>query len=156
MTELAVIKTPTGALAPADQQTADFVAKLKLGQGLHADFKRVRDIVKHRRGFALLQFAFEMWDAPQLEYEGQPVAKNFDRFRKDVTILAGHYTSTVNLRGEIRLEAKSLSFGSMDDTEFAQVYKNILGVVWDRILKAKGYDNPEVVDAIVDRLLRFE
>ena len=156
MTELVVIKTLGGALAPADPQTAEFVSKLKLGQGLRADFKRMRDVMKHRRGFALLHFAFEHWDAPQLEYEGLPVVKTFDRFRKDLTILAGHWTSTVNLRGEVRLEAKSLSFGNMDDTEFEQVYRDLLTAVWERIFRSKGYADPAAVDAIVDQLLRFE
>jgi hypothetical protein len=41
------------------------------------------------------------------------VQKNFDQFRKDLTILAGYYESTINLRGEVRLIAKSLNFSAM-------------------------------------------
>ena len=149
-------KTPGGALAPADSETVAFLATLKFGQGVRADVKRARDIQKHRRMFALFNFAFDLWDAPQLEYEGQPVAKNFDRFRKDVTILAGFYDAVTNLRGEVRLEAKSLAFHNMGEEEFQRVYRAVLGVVWERILKAKGYESQEKVDAIVQELLRFE
>ena len=149
-------KTLSGALAPADSETAAFLARLKLGQGLRAEVKRARNILFHRRMFALLNFAFDLWDCPALEYQGQPVAKNFDRFRKDITILAGFFDAVTNLRGEVRLEAKSLAFHNMGEEEFERVYKAVLGVVWDRILRSKGYESPEKVDAIVQELLRFE
>ena len=149
-------KTLSGALAPADSETAAFLARLKLGQGLRAEVKRARNILFHRRMFALLNFAFDLWDCHALEYLGQPVAKSFDRFRKDITVLAGFYEAVTNLRGEVRLEAKSLAFHNMGDEEFERAYKAVLGVVWDRILRSKGYESPEKVDAIVQELLRFE
>ena len=149
-------KTLSGALAPADSETAAFLARIRLGQGLRAEVKRARNILFHRRMFALLNFAFDLWDCPALEYQGQPVAKNFDRFRKDITVLAGFYEAVTNLRCEVRLEAKSLAFHNMGEEEFERVYKAVLGVVWDRILRSKGYESPEKVDAIVQELLRFE
>jgi predicted nucleotide-binding protein (sugar kinase/HSP70/actin superfamily) len=149
-------KTLSGTLAPADSETAAYVARLKFGQGLRAEVKRARNILFHRRMFALLNFAFDLWDCPALEYQGQAVAKNFDRFRKDITILAGFFDAVTNLRGEVRLEAKSLAFHNMGEEEFERVYKAVLGVVWDRILRSKGYESPEKVDAIVQELLRFE
>lgn len=156
MTELVLTKTPSGALAPADGPSADYVGKMKLGAGLRGEFKRARDILKHRRMWALFNFAFDMWDAPQLEYQGLPVAKQLDRFRKDVTILAGYFEAVTNLRGEVRLEAKSIAFANMAQDEFDTLYRAVLNVVWERILKAKGYADPAAVDAIVDQLLRFE
>jgi hypothetical protein len=156
MSELVLTRTPGGALAPADGPTAEYISKMKLGAGLRGEFKRARDLTKHRRMWALFNFAFDQWDAPALEYEGQPVAKSLDRFRRDLIILAGHYTSTVNLRGEVRLEAKSIAFANMAQDEFDLLYRAILNVVWDRIFKAKGYASPDAVNEIVDELLRFE
>lgn len=156
MADCFLTRTMSGTMAPADSETAAYIAKLKLGQGVKAKFTKARDILKHRRAFALFNFAFDMWDAPQLEYNGCQVAKDFDRFRKDVTILAGFYHAVTNFKGEVRLEADSLAFDSMGQDRFEAVYKAVLGVVWDRILKAKGYDSPEKVDAIVQELLRFE
>ncbi len=156
MSELVLTKTPTGALVPADAPSAEFIQRLKIGSSLRGEFKRQRNPKFHRKAFALFQLAFDVWDAPVLEYRGQPVAKNFDRFRRDLTILAGHYEAATNLRGEVRLEAKSLSFGSMDDNEFGKVYASILSVVWERVLKAHGYKSAAAVDEIVERLLGFE
>ena len=156
MTILTLTRTPSGALMAADEETREFIGKLKLGAGLRGDFKRQRNPRFHRKAFALLKFAFDLWDAPQLEYKGQPVAKNFDRFRRDITILAGHYESTINFRGEVRLEAKSLSFSNMSEDEFETVYRSILNVVWDRVLKSKGYESARQVDGVIDELLRFD
>lgn len=156
MTELVLTRTPSGALAPADGPSAEFVGKLKIGAGLRGEFKRQRNPRFHRKAMALLTLAFDAWDTPALEYKGQPVAKDFDRFRKDLTIIAGHYEAVTNLRGEVRLEAKSLSFANMGEDEFSMVYAAILAVVWDRVLKAKGYKSASEVDRIVEELLRFE
>lgn len=156
MTELVLTKTPGGALLPADPASAEFLRKLKVGAGLRGDFKRQRNPLFHRKVFALFNFAFDLWDAPELEYKGQPVEKNFDRFRKDLTILAGFYEAVTNLRGEVRLEPKSLSFSNMDEAEFEEVFKAILNVTWTHILQAKGYESPERVETIVQHLLRFE
>lgn len=156
MTELVLTRTPSGSLAPADGPSAEFIGKLKIGAGLRGEFKRQRNPKFHRKAFALFNLAFDLWDAPELEYKGQPVAKNFDRFRRDLTILAGHYEAATNLRGEVRLEAKSLSFGSMGEEEFAQVYAGILAVVWDRVLRSKGFSSSADVDRVVEELLRFE
>jgi hypothetical protein len=156
MTDLVLTKTPAGSLAPADGPSAEYIQKMKIGAGVRGEFKRQRNPRFHRKAFALFAFAYDLWDAPQLEYKGQPVAKNFDRFRRDLTIIAGHYEAATNLRGEVRLEAKSLSFGSMGEEEFGQVYKSILDVVFDRVLKSKGYTSAHEVDRIVDELARFD
>lgn len=156
MTELALAKTPTGALIPMDAPSAAFLQALKTGAGLRGEFKRMRNPKFHRKAFALFGLAFDTWDAPELEYAGRPVAKNFNRFRKDLTILAGYYEAVTNLRGEVRLEAKSLSFGAMGEEEFEQVYRSVLAVIWDKVLRAKGYTSPSEVDRVVEELLRFE
>ena len=156
MTELLLAKTPNGALAPVDAPSAEYIGKMRLGAGLRGEFKRARDVQKHRRIWALFNFAFDQWDAPALEYNSLPVAKSLDRFRRDIIILSGYYEAVTNLRGEVRLEAKSIAFANMGQDDFDALYRAVLNVVWDRILKAKGYDNPEAVDAIVSELLNFE
>ena len=157
MTDLVLMKTASGTLAPCDPEGAAYVSKMKLGQGIHGQFRKVRDLVHHRRMFALFGLAFDSWEPAVLEYKGQPVAKEFDRFRKDLTILAGHYNAVTSINGEVRLEAKSLSFGSMDDTEFETVYKSVLDATWKHVLgKMWGYTSPTNVDRVVNELLRFE
>lgn len=63
-----------------------------------------------------------------------PVAKKRERFRKDLIILAGFYEPTVNIRSEVRLEAKSISFAVMDEIEFERLYNATVDVILRRIL----------------------
>jgi hypothetical protein len=156
MTSCFFSRTPAGALAPADAAAAEFISKLKVGKGVRGEFTRARSLPQHRRMFALFNFAFDMWDAPALQFNGQDVQKDFDRFRRDVTILAGFFRTVTTLDALVILEAESLAFHNMSEDRFASVYKAVLGVVWTRILQAKGYDTPEAVDKIVAELLRFE
>jgi hypothetical protein len=158
MAELMLVKTPSGALAPADDASREAIARLPMGQGVRADVRRARNVRFHRKAFALFKLAFEHWE-PQtpLTYKGLPVEKDFDRFRKDMTILAGFYKSVFNARGEVRLEAESLSFGAMDEERFRKVYHAVLNVCWKHVLRNfAGYSTPEEVERVINKLLEFE
>jgi len=157
MTDVVLVKTPNGALAPADESARALMNKLKAGQGVRASVRRVRNVKFHRLAFALFKLAFDAWGpVTPLEYKGLPVAKDFDRFRKDMTILAGFYKPVYNVRGELRLEAESLSFASMDEERFEAVFRAVLTVVWERVLKSVGYASEDEVERVVNELLRFE
>lgn len=154
MPDIVLMKVPGGALVPHDEAAAAFIQKMKLGELAHSDFKRVRNYKFHKKYFALVSFAFDQWE-PQggLTYLGVPVMKTMGRFRKDVAILAGFFETTVNLKGEVRLEAKSISFAQMDEVEFEALYSNTINVILTRILT--GYTRADL-DKVVDQLLRFD
>jgi hypothetical protein len=44
----------------------------------------------------------------------------------------------------------------MDDERFEQVFRAVLTVVWDRVLKAAGYASEEEVERVVNELMRFD
>jgi hypothetical protein len=150
--ELILAKAPNGSLVPVDQQAMDELAKLKVGQGVRVKVTRMRNYKFHRKLFALLNVAFDAWEPLALEYKGEKVAKNFERFRSDVTVLAGYYEATVNLRGETRLEPKSISFSSMDQDEFEKLYSAVIDVVLQRILTNYTRDD---LNNVVEQVLRF-
>ena len=81
------------------------------------------------------------------------MAKNKERFRKDIAILAGFFDSTVNLKGEVRLEAKSISFAQMDEIEFEALYNQTINVILQSVLTTYTRDD---LDAVVEQLLRFD
>ncbi|MYM34878.1 DUF1367 family protein [Duganella sp. FT94W] len=153
MSDVLLTKTHAGTLAPADEESAEHIAKLKLGETVSVQMRKKRNMRFHRKYFALLDFAFEQWEpSGELTYQGMPVAKNKERFRKDLIILAGFYESTVNIRSEVRLEAKSISFAQMDEVEFEQLYNATVDVVLRRILTR--YTRQDL-DEVVNQLLRF-
>lgn len=153
MTEIVVQKSPTGWI-PADEQARATHARHKLGAVVRADFKLIRNYKFHKKFMALMNLAFDYWEVADVEYKGQAVVKNFDRFRKDMTILAGFYEPTFNVRNEVRLEAKSISFANMSEPEFEDLYSSMVNVLLDRVLRAKGFSR-ETVDEIVDQLAAF-
>lgn len=148
------IVSPTGYV-PADCEARERHAKHNVGSLVTGEMRQSRNLQFHRKLMALMQLAFEQWEPPTNEtYKGEPVGKSFDRFRKDVTILAGYHTATFNIRGELRLEAQSISFANMDEGTFAQLYDKVLDVLMARVLAGKGYTKADVED-LVNRIAEF-
>ncbi|EHO1992957.1 TPA: DUF1367 family protein, partial [Escherichia coli] len=80
--------------------------------------------------------------------------KSFDAFREWVTIQAGFYTEHIYPDGSHGRRAKSIAFANMDETEFQQVYKAVLNVLWNWILFRK-FSSPEEVENVAAQLLEF-
>lgn len=152
MKEIVLTKAPGGALVPADPQAAEFISKMKLGQGVTATVKRHRNPGHHKKYFALLNLAFDHWEPVANTYKGQVVGKNFDQFRNDIACLAGFYEMAVNLRGETRLTAKSISFANMDQTEFDSLYNATVNTILKHILTNYSRDD---LDNVMEQLLGF-
>lgn len=146
-------KTQTG-WAPANDAAMSAHARQKLGAVSHGDFKQFRNYRFHKKYFALLNLAFDYWETADQEYKGMPVTKNFDRFRADVQIVAGYGDPVFNLRGEIRMESKSISFGSMTQDDFDDLYNKVVNVLLDRVLRLKGFTR-ETIDELVEQLTAF-
>lgn len=152
MTEVVLMKMPGGVLAPVDQTGIDYLAKFKLGAGVKMKVTRYNNAAFHRKMFALLGLAFDAWEPAPVLHRGEPVAKNIDQFREDLTILAGFYESAIRLDGSVRFTAKSWSFSSMDDEEKERLYNAIINVVLAKVLTNYTRDD---LDDVVERLLRF-
>lgn len=138
--------------APADAQSAARASRLGDGEVIQADVRFRRNGKFHRKFFALLNYAYEVWEPDMPTYKGQVCAKNFDRFREDITILAGYGEPVVNVRGEVRMQAKSIAFRSMEDDEFAELYSAVLDVLLKKVLTNH---TAEDVERVVENLMGF-
>lgn len=137
---------------PCDTQAAEIVRTWPAGQGVRAKVTRVRSLPFHRRFFAMLDVAFDAWEPENAAYAGKVAIKSKERFRKDLLVLAGYYQTTVNLKGEVRLEAESMNFASMDEDRFHDVYNRVVDVVLTKILTNYARDD---LDNVVDRMMGF-
>ena len=126
---------------------------IKQGEVVSAEIKRPRNYRFHKKYFALLNYAFGVWEPECLDYNGQEVGKSFDRFRDDITILAGYYTLSENIKGEPKAEAKSISFGKMHEDEFSCLYSKTIDVILKHVLK--NYTR-EDVDRVVENIIGFD
>lgn len=65
---------------------------------------------------------------------GISLCKSFDAYRAWVTVEAGHFDAIELPDGTLRKHPRSIAFANMDETEFQQLYKAALDVLWRWIL----------------------
>lgn len=154
MSDWQLFKRLDGSFVPSDPQTQELADKVRVGRVIHGKFSQMRNPRFHRKFFALLNFAFDLWEPGEIDSKyGQP-EKNFERFREDVTILAGFYHVSIRLDGSTRIEADSISFANMDQERFESVYNGVLNVLLKRIPSMMVMDADEV-NNVVDQIIGF-
>lgn len=156
--KLRLVRVPNG-YAFADAESAKAAEKHRLGETVSASVVKPRSGPFHRKFLALLRFGFDYWEpgdaAEPVTYHGHVVEKDFERFRKDVTVLCGFYTPVWNARGELRLEAASIAFDQMEPDDFARLYSTAIGVLMRLVMASKGFTEAQLRRA-VDELSRFD
>lgn len=73
--------------------------------------------------------------------------KSFDAYRAWVIVEAGHYDAIQLPDGTLKKHPRSIAFASMDETEFQQLYKAALDVLWRWILSRAFRDQREAENA---------
>ena len=150
--EINLVKTIVG-LVPNDPDSEKWYQKLRNGDMVHAEFKKYRHPMFHRKYFALLNIGFDNWQPGEINSKYGTPEKNFERFRKDIAILAGYFDLVIRLDGTSRPEAQSISFAKMDESEFQDLYSKTIDIliknVYGSSLDADG------LNSIVDKYLTF-
>jgi len=151
-------KMPNASFIPASEDDAELLSKVKVGETVRLTLVRPRNIKFHKKFFALINLAFDYWEPPKhgegsAWSEKMPIERNVERFRKDVTILAGYYDATYRLNGDVRLEAKSISFGSMSEDDFEKLYSKVIDVIINRV--CTQYTEYQLRKQVEDMVLDF-
>lgn len=196
MAQLSFIKSSNDTLIPATPDTRDYLhSKVKLGDMLTADFKKVRNPKFHRLYFSLLNLGFHYWTPTggaispdekafirgyikhlaEFVEQGQTLTwfaagylrkvraqradrvtllKSFEAFRRWTVIEAGFYKEMVMPDGLVVREPESISFASMDETKFAEVYKATLNVLWLFIL-SKTFKSHQEAENAASQLMSY-
>ncbi len=123
--KIQMLKTEKG-LTPLYNSGYDSYQKLKIGWEGEVTFKQPRNYLFHKKFFSLIAMA----------YDNQERYNNIDHFRKYMIIKAGFYTA-YEMDGWTHKEADSMSFASMDEIEFADLYSKMLDVVISELGSAK-------------------
>ena len=146
------IKLPNSTLAPDEPEAVEFLAKLKVGQSVKVSVTRARNYLFHKKYFALLNYAYDIWE-PKGSFNkwGITPEKNFDVFRHDITILAGYSDVYYRVNGDVRVEAKSISFANMDEDDFSKLYEATIDVILKHVCtNYTGEELQNVVDQTMD------
>jgi len=158
MAEAFFIKSPSGVLTPASDADKAEIDKLRSGQAVRVKFTRVRNLKFHRKWFALARFAYDYWEPTVKVKEARralafEAERNFDRFRKDLIILAGYYEAFYRIDGTVRVEAKSIAFENMSEEEFEKLFSATIDVVLKHI--CPQYTEEQMRNEIVDMTMAF-
>lgn len=143
-------------MMPADNKTREWFSKLKIGSTVLAQVTKPRNPAFHRKFFALLQYGFEHWAETQqgILYKDIEVQPDFERFRKDIIILAGKHHAVVTIKGDVRMEADSISFSNMTQEEFEKLYSQVIEVLITRVFKASHWTEQALRD-VIEGLVEF-
>ena len=153
--KLSLTKMPNHSLVASDATTDEYLrSKVRIGEVVRGEFRKARNYAFHKKMFALLNLAYEYWETPETDTKWGKPEKNFDVFRKNVTILAGYGHPVFNIDGSFKMQADSISFASMDNDTFEDLYNKVLDVIIQRIPVLCDMSKDEI-NALVERFLEF-
>ena len=125
---LLVVNTPRG-LVPLGDDDYEEKKKLKLGQTYSVEVKVVRNVDFHRKYFALIAYAWEFLTEQEIAN-----FKTKENFRKYLEIAAGHCDVLYHPRLQEFVEIpRSISFSSMDNASFSDLYRRVKDVIFSII-----------------------
>lgn len=123
--KLHLLNTASG-LKPMCDDDYDEKKKLKLGEEYIAEIKLARNPAFHRKYFALIATAWEY--LPERQTSGFRTKENF---RKYVEVAAGHCEPFYSPSRKEWVEVpKSVSFESMSEDEFQDLYERVKAVIF--------------------------
>lgn len=101
-----------------------------------------RNYKLHKKFFSMVKCAYDLWEPNGVE----GVAKSFDNFRSELTILCGHYETVFSVHGSsFKLIPKSISFAKMDEQTFKNLYSTAIDIILKNVLKNYTKDDFEEV-----------
>lgn len=148
--EVMLIKTIQGHLVPDGEEEHQKLKKIRPGSVVRCDVKQMRNGRFFRKWWSLVKLAFDMAseNMQPVIHRGVEVKPSFDRFRQDITILAGYYDPIVRYDGSIWLSAKSLKWSEMNEEEFERLYSQTIDVVLNKILNHSSMTRDEIERAV--------
>lgn len=153
--KVSVIKTASGALIPASEIDFDLMKKIKSGEAISVEVKQIRNYQLHKKAFSLLQLCYEKFcsNIEPASYKGEVAKPCFETWREQFIILAGHYEVTFDIKGKIKLKAKSLSFANCNQEQFERIYSDLINCALKHTYDASMTER-ELRD-LVEQILRY-
>ena len=123
-------KTDNGmVIRPLYSSDMENLSKLKQGTQYKFKITKDRNVLFHKKGMALFQLGFQ----------NQEKINNFDHYRKLVVMRAGYFDTIETSKGAVYLP-HSISFSSMDEITFEELFKRVLDVICEQLDTA-----PEII-----------
>lgn len=153
--EVIMTKATNGALIPFGDEEAEKLSRFKPGDTVRCTFTLARNGLFHRKAFSLLQLCYERFckNVEPKFYKGTAATPCFDTWREQFVILAGHYDVTFDIRGKLRLKAKSLSFANCSQEQFEKIYSDLINCALKHTYDASMSERK--LRELVDQIMRY-
>lgn len=157
MSKITLVKSANGSLIPFSEEDQEKLRKFKTGSALGCEIAQMRNPQYHRKFFSLVKFLYDIWSeaVPPATYRGVEVKPSIERFRKDLIILTGRFTAHYNIRGEVRVEADSISFAKMSQEEFEKLFSEVIDIGLSKVINRPDLTQ-EKVRRLVDQLIQYD
>lgn len=142
--ELALVKHHGGVLVPDGPLDEAFVSRLKSGDVLTAEFKKVRNGAHHRKLHVLLT----------IMYQSQERFANWRDMMIDVKVKAGHYSHHITQDGNVVYIPRSYSYREMGQEDFEPFYTRIVDIALTDSTYLHGM-SADVLEREINRRLNF-
>ncbi len=129
-------------LQPIDEVGEAAMRKLHLNDVVNVEIKRSRNQAFHRKFFAMLQIILQ----------NQDHYKSMDDLLDVCKLRTGHCRTVQTRRGEVRIP-RSISFATMDDTEFADFYDRACAWVVTEVIP--GLERQALEEEVAAQLREF-
>lgn len=117
--ELHIVKQLDGRFIPAYDSDWEKAQKIKIGEIHKCSITKPRNLKHHKMFFGLINMV----------YDNQERFQHIEDLREQLIIEAGYFETYISLQGEVVRKAKSMSFASMDQWEFQELYERIKDVI---------------------------
>jgi hypothetical protein len=112
------LRNTINGLIPLYPSDFDEKRKLKLGQDYKANIVNPRNYLFHKKFFALVNIG----------HENTSLEMPFDTYRRYIIQKAGYFKSYSTPKG-VYFEADSISFASMSQDKFEELYSRVIDVI---------------------------
>ena len=132
--KLTLVKQLNNTFKSAYDSDYETMKKIKVGDFLECEIKKPRNYKFHKKYFALLNMVFD----------NQETYSNITDLRHDLTVDIGYYTLRRNLAGDMIKVPDSISFSSMDELKFNDLYSKTI----NSIVKHFNFIEQDILDNI--------
>lgn len=122
-------------LVPLYPSDFDDKRKLRLGETYQVEVTNPRNVGFHKKFFAMLNVG----------HENTSLDMPFDTYRKYMIVKAGFFTAYQTPKG-IYYDPNSISFASMSQDEFEEVYSRVL----DKVIEDVGLEREDVERQLIN------
>ena len=138
-----------GSMIPTYSEDRKQFSKLKDGEMLTATKKDTRNVIHHRKYFALLNLVHF-----HLPEEISDRLTTLDLLRHEISILIGNTDIYITQEGEAVTRVKSISFSSMSQSKFETLYSDTLKVISKYYLESWTLEEIESETRELDKQVR--